>query len=73
MSDYRMTVQEQRIVCNFLLFLMELFTASGKDSFTKAEVLAVLNMFGEDPDFFDIGIFDEVKAASDALTEREDG
>jgi hypothetical protein len=38
---------------NLLDYLSDLFTASGKETFTRCEILAVLNLCKNDPELFD--------------------
>jgi hypothetical protein len=44
---------EQFQVLNALDYLSDLFTGSAKETFTKVEVLIVLNMVKNDPELFD--------------------
>lgn len=46
-----MTPQEQFQVLNMLDYLSDLFTAAEKETFTRTDVLIVLNATRNDPDF----------------------
>jgi hypothetical protein len=48
-----MTETEQYQALNVLEYLSDLFTAAEKESFTKTEVLIVLNLVRTDPEIFD--------------------
>jgi hypothetical protein len=47
------TPQEQFQCLNLLDYLSDLFTAGDKQSFTRAEVLVILNHVKNDPELFD--------------------
>ena len=53
MSDSPLSEAEQFQALNVLEYLSDLFTASGKQSFTKAEVLVILNSVQGDQNIFD--------------------
>ena len=38
---------------NLMDYLSDLFTAAGKDNFTRSEILVVLNAVRNDPEMFD--------------------
>ncbi len=48
-----MNSDEQFAALNVLDYLSDLFTAAGKDSFTRENILVVLNAVKSDPELFD--------------------
>ena len=48
-----MNADEQFAALNVLDYLTDLFTAAGKDSFTRENILVVLNAVKNDPELFD--------------------
>ena len=52
----KMTPNEQFQVLNMLDYLIDLFTASPRESIPRADVLKVLRVTQQDPDFFDASV-----------------
>ncbi len=53
MSRSPFTDTEQFQCLNILDYVLDLFTYAGKEEFTRAEVLVILNHVKHDPDLFD--------------------
>lgn len=53
MSDSPLTADEQFQALNVLAYLSDLFTAAGKETFTRTEILVVLNAVRTDAELFD--------------------
>ena len=52
MTDSPLTFNEQFQALNLLDYLSDLFTASPNESFTRVQILIVLDNLRSDPDFF---------------------
>ncbi len=61
-----MTPQEQFQALNVLEYVSDLFTGSPRESFTKVEILVILNRIKTDPELFDP---DVVEAHSEVVRE----
>lgn len=48
-----LTTDEQFQALNMLDYLSDLFTVAGKETFTREDVLVIINTVRSDPDFFD--------------------
>jgi len=48
-----MTADEQFQCMNLIEYLLDLFAAANKETFSRDEILIVLNRVSSDPDFFD--------------------
>jgi hypothetical protein len=53
MTASPLTPDEQFQALNLLDYLSDLFTASPNESFTRVQILIVLDCMRSDPDFFD--------------------
>lgn len=53
MKNSPLTDDEQFQALNVIEYLMDLFTAAGKENFTRTEILVVLNAVRNDPEIFD--------------------
>ena len=62
-----MTPNEQFQALNLLDYLIDLFTASPRQNFSRAAVLSVLDATKNDPDFFDPSIRELQIAATSNL------
>ena len=62
-----MSPTEQFQVLNMLEYLSDLFTAAGKETFTRTEILVVLDRVRSDPDIFDPDVLIAQQVATSAL------
>lgn len=59
MTDNRLSVEGQFGAQVVLRFLSDLFTVSGKDQFSREDILVLLNVCKHDPELFDADVIAE--------------
>ena len=74
MNQERLSTDDQFAGLIFLDYISDLFTVAGKEQFTRAEILIVLNNVKCDPDLFDPDVVVAYEQETKAIhNERQPG